>query len=221
MDTHYSDRRDAGRHLASKLALFAGDTGALVLALPPGGVPVGYEIAKALALQLDVFCVQAIVLAGRQEIVGVVTTGAAQSIDDASARRHHLGDRDLAALIAHARDELGRHERFYRDARPAPAIVGARVIFADDGSTSGSILRAAVGALRSLRPESITVVIPQCAAPAHEALRQWVDDIVCSEATPDTQGLFYDDRMQTSDDDVRSLLERARRPGFILQPPSH
>lgn len=212
MAERFRDRSDAGRRLAPLLAHYAGRADLLVLALPRGGVPVGYEVARALGAPLDVFLVRKLGVPGHEELaMGALASGGVRVLNVDVVRELHL---DAAALerVAHAEAlELRRREQAYRGERPAPAVAGRCVILVDDGLATGSTMRAAARALRQLRPARLVVAVPVAAAETCRAMRREADEVVCA-LTPEpffAVGLWYDDFTQTSDDEVRELLAGA------------
>ncbi len=213
MSPRFRDRFDAGRRLAAELAPFAGEPNLLVLALPRGGVPVGYEVARALHAPLDVMLVRKLGVPGHEELaMGAIASGGIRVISEDVVRALGIPDRAIAATAAQEEHELERREHAYRGGLPPPAIPGRKVILVDDGLATGSTMRAAVAALRAQKPDRLVVAVPVAARETCEALRSEVDDIVCA-LTPEpffAVGQWYQDFSQIDDDDVRELLQRAR-----------
>jgi predicted phosphoribosyltransferase len=208
----FHDRSEAGRVLAAELAGYAGRTDLLVLALPRGGVPVAYEVARALAAPLDVFIVRKLGLPGHEEFaMGAIASGGIRLINEDIVREFGVTDAEIAAAMAAEEQEMERRERRYRRARPRPTITGRTVILVDDGLATGSTMRAAVLALRAESPAAIVVAVPVAARETCDDLRGLVDDVVCAE-TPDpfhAVGLWYEDFAQTTDEEVQYLLSAA------------
>ena len=208
----FRDRTHAGKELARLLGAYAGRPGVLVLALPRGGVPVGYEVARALGAPLDVFVVRKLGVPGHEELaMGAIASGGVVIMSPDIVESYGVTDAQLDAVTEAERRELERRERRYRGDRPAPGIAGRTVILVDDGLATGSTMRAAVAALRQERPAEIIVAVPVAASETCELLRAEVDSVVCS-ATPEpfyAVGLWYDDFSQTTDDEVHLLLDRA------------
>jgi putative phosphoribosyl transferase len=198
--------------LAEKLAHLAGQPDLLVLALPRGGVPVAYEVAQALDAPLDVFLVRKLGVPGREELaMGAIATGGVRVINEDVVRALHLPDEVIEQSAQQQQRELERREQLYRGGRPLPSVRGKTVILVDDGLATGSSMRAAVAALRQLRPARILIAVPVAAPDTCAELGEEVDDIVCAE-TPDpfyAVGFWYEDFTQTTDDEVRDLLARA------------
>jgi putative phosphoribosyl transferase len=214
MAARYRDRTHAGRELASKLLGYAGRPDVIVLALPRGGVPVAYEVAKALRAPLDVFVVRKLGVPGHEEYaMGAIATGGVRVIDERVVRAAGLTRADLDAVTAAEQRELERRERQYRGDRAPPNVEGRTAILVDDGLATGSTMRAAVEALREEGAARVVVAVPIAPPETCDAFRDIVDDIVCAQ-TPEpfyAVGLWYEDFSQTTDDEVRELLERAAR----------
>lgn len=210
----YHDRYDAGRRLASLLSAYAQRLDVVVLALPRGGVPVGSEVAMALGAPLDVFVVRKLGVPGHEELaMGAIASGGVRVLDPNVMDLAEIGEADVQRITAAEQRELERRERQYRGDRPFPDLRGKVVILVDDGLATGSTMRAAVAALRQEGPTKIVVAVPVAAPDVCESFRAVADDIVCA-ATPTpfhAVGLWYDDFTQTTDDEVRDLLERAQR----------
>jgi putative phosphoribosyl transferase len=216
----FVDRLDAGRFLARHLGSFAHRPDVLVLALPRGGVPVAFEVALVLGAPLDVFVVRKLGVPGREELAfGAIASGGARVVDPETVRRVGL-TRETIEQIARAEErELTRRERLYRGTRSAPRITGRTAILVDDGLATGSSMRVAVEALRSESPARVVVAVPIAPPSTCAELAGEVDEIVCA-ATPDpflSVGSWYEDFSQTSDDEVRELLERAARDRGTLR----
>jgi predicted phosphoribosyltransferase len=209
----FHDRTEAGRLLATKLMAFADRPDVLVLALPRGGVPVGFEVARALHAPLDVFLVRKLGVPGREELaMGALASGGVRVLNEDVVRALEIPEEVIDAASAEEQWELDRRERSYRGNRSAPPVRGRIVILVDDGLATGSTMRAAVAALRRLQPARIVVAVPVASAETCAELRAEVDDLVCFW-TPElfhAVGLWYEDFTQTTDEEVRDYLERAR-----------
>jgi predicted phosphoribosyltransferase len=214
MDRLFRDRREAGRLLAEPLADYAGRPDVLVLALPRGGVPVAYEVARALDALLDVFLVRKLGVPGREELaLGAIATGGVRLLNEDVVRGLRVPPEIIDRVEAAERTELERREREYRGDRPPPDVRGRTVILIDDGLATGASMRAAVAALRQGRPARIVVAVPIAAPSTCEEFRDEVDEVICAR-TPEpffAVGLWYEDFAQTTDDEVRDLLRRAAR----------
>ena len=213
MAARYRDRTHAGRELASKLVEHAGRPDVIVLALPRGGVPVAFEVAKALHAPLDVFVVRKLGVPGHEEYaMGAIATGGVRVLDERVVRAAGVTRAQLDAVTAAEQRELARRESQYRGDRPPPDVTGRTVILVDDGLATGSTMRAAVEALRQEGAARVIVAVPIAPPETCDAFRDIVDDIVCAR-TPEpfyAVGLWYEDFSQTSDEEVRQLLEQAR-----------
>lgn len=214
MTVKFRDRIDAGRQLASHLGRYADRTDVLVLGLPRGGVPVAFEVARALSAPLDVFVVRKLGLPHHEELaMGAIAMGGARVLDRALIEQLGVSDAEVEQVTRQEEAELDRRQKQYRGDRPLPDIAGRTVILVDDGLATGSSMRVAVAALREEHPGKIVVAVPTAPAETCEMLRAAADEVV-SALTPDpfyAVGLWYRDFSQTSDEEVHDLLERARR----------
>jgi putative phosphoribosyl transferase len=210
----FRDRKYAGRALAKRLALFAGRRDVTVLALPRGGTPVAYEVAKALHAPLDVLVVRKLGVPWNPEFaMGAIASGGERLIDDMLVRELGISTRDVEEVASNEAYELERRERVYRCGRPAPDLRGRTVILVDDGLATGSTMRVAVRAVRRQSPARVVVAAPVAAPEACELLRGEADEVVCAEM-PDPflgVGRWYLDFSQTSDEEVCRLLDEASR----------
>jgi predicted phosphoribosyltransferase len=209
----YLDRTEAGRFLAKKLGGYAGRHDVIVLALPRGGVPVAYEVARALGAPLDVFLVRKLGVPGHEELaMGAIASGGLLVLNEEMVRALRISPELMDEVISIEQAELERRDRQYRGDRPPPDVRGETVILIDDGLATGASMRAAVAALRQEHPARIVVAVPIAAASTCAEFREEVDEIVCAR-TPEpfrAVGLWYEDFTQTTDDEVRDLLQRAR-----------
>src|SRR5215470_10790561 len=161
MNRPFRDRRAAGRVLAAHLADYADRPGVLVLALPRGGVPVAYEVARALRAPLDVFVVRKLGVPGREELaMGALATGGVRVLNQDVVDALQIPEDVIDAVTAAEQVELERRERAYRDDRPPLDVAGRTVILVDDGLATGSTMHAAVAALRQLGPARVVVAVP-------------------------------------------------------------
>ena len=208
----YRDRREAGRQLAAKLAAYAGRPDVLVLALPRGGVPVAYEVARALAAPLDIFLVRKLGLPGHEELaMGAVASGGIRVLNEEVVQALRIPEEVIDEVAAVELEELERRERLYRGDRPPPYVRGRIVILIDDGLATGSTMRAAIAALRRQHPARIVVAVPVGAPETCAEFQDEADEAICA-LTPDpfyAVGLWYGDFTQTTDEEVRDLLEQA------------
>jgi putative phosphoribosyl transferase len=205
----FRDRAEAGRALAHALSRYAGRDDVVVLALPRGGVPVGYEVAKELGAPLDVFLVRKLGVPGHEELaMGAIATGGVLVLDERVLRWLGINEDQIQKTLARELDELRRREATYRDGRPLPDLKGKTVILVDDGLATGASMQAAAGAVRRHEPARIVVAVPVASRATCDRFRDEVDEVVCA-VTPEpfyAVGNWYEDFSQTSDDEVRELL---------------
>jgi putative phosphoribosyl transferase len=209
----FRDRTEAGRVLAAKLAIYAGRPDVLVLALPRGGVVVGFEVAQALHAPLDVFVVRKLGVPGHEELaMGAIAPGKVRVIDERIVRTLDISERTLEAVAETEEQELERRERTYRGDRPKPEFKGRTVILVDDGLATGSTMRAAIAALRKENPARIVVGVPIAASSTCQEFRAEVDEIVCAKSPEPFYaiGQWYESFSQLTDAEVHALLEAAR-----------
>jgi putative phosphoribosyl transferase len=209
----FRDRREAGERLAEQLRAYGNRADVIVLALPRGGVPVGFEVAEALRAPLDVFVVRKLGVPGQEELaMGALASGGTRVLDNEIDRLARVTESEIERATALAAEEMARQERRYRGDRRFPSVEGKTVILVDDGLATGSTMRAAVLALRAQHPAKVVVAVPVGAPETCDALGSVADDVVCVE-TPEpfrAVGLWYEDFSQTTDDEVHALLDRAR-----------
>jgi putative phosphoribosyl transferase len=213
MRSRFRDRRDAGRRLAAELRDYRRRPDVIVLALPRGGIPVGYEVAKALGAPLDVFVVRKLGLPWHEELaMGAIASGGVRVLDDDLIRVARVSDAEVQRVTAIEEAELERRERQYRGDRAFPDLSGKTVILVDDGLATGSTMRAGVVALRQERPAKIVVAVPVAAPETCDAFRDIADEIVCAETPEPFQavGIWYEDFSQTTDEEVHTLLDQSR-----------
>jgi len=209
----FRDRFDAGRQLAARLQRYAGRD-VVVLALPRGGVPVGYEVARALGAPLEVFLVRKLGVPGHEELaMGAIASGGVRVLNEEVVHKLGIPAEVVDAVTEQEQQELERRVRTYRGDRPAPEVRDRIVILVDDGLATGSTMRAAVAALRQLRPRRIVVAVPVGAPETCADLQQEADESICArEPEPFfAVGAWYDNFSQTTDEEVRDLLRRAAR----------
>ncbi|MCU1335606.1 MAG: putative phosphoribosyl transferase [Bryobacterales bacterium] len=214
----FRDRVEAGQVLAQRLKRLGINSDPVVLALPRGGVPVGFEIAQALHAPLDVLLVRKLGVPGQEELaLGAIASGGFRVLNKNLIEQLGLPPSVIDGIAARERQEIERRERLYRGDRPPLPVAGRTVILVDDGLATGATMLAAARAVRAQAPKKIIVAVPVASREACEELRRQVDEAVCAE-TPDpfyAVGAWYEDFSQTSDDEVRELLERAAHERIV------
>jgi len=210
MQRLFRDRAEAGQRLAARLQRFANQPGLIVLGLPRGGVPVAAEVARVLGAPLDVFIVRKLGVPGHRELaMGAIASGGIRVLNTEVIEMLGISERSIAAVVAEETAEMERREREYRGARPFPELRDATVILVDDGVATGSTMMAGVAALRRLGPATLVAAAPVMSRQAKASLARAAD--ACeSVSTPepfDGVGLWYEDFSQTTDEEVRDLLD--------------
>jgi predicted phosphoribosyltransferase len=177
----FRDRHEAGQRLAEKLAAYADRTDVVVLALPRGGVPVAYEVARALGAPLDVFVVRKLGVPGYEEMaMGAIATGGLRVLNERVVSGLNIPDYIIEAVAAQEQQELKRRERLYRGGRPPPDVRSRTVILVDDGLATGATMHAAIKALRQLNPARIVVAVPTASSETCDEFRGEADEVVCA-----------------------------------------
>ncbi len=210
MFQRFKSRKEAGQQLASLLDAYTDQKDALVLALPRGGVPVAYEVAKALRLPLDVWIVRKLGVPGHEELaMGAIALGCDSYMDHRMVESLRIPEAAVERVVAKELKELQRRNKLYRDDRAAPAVEDKTVILVDDGIATGATMRAGVLALREAGAREIIVAVPVGSASTCRELKQEASIVVCIfEAEPFYGvGMWYQDFSQTSDKEVLELLE--------------
>jgi predicted phosphoribosyltransferase len=219
MSIPFSNRREAGRHLAEELARFA-TLSPLVLALPRGGVPVAYEVAQRLRARLDVFLVRKLGAPHHPELaIGAIASGGATVLNHETLEFLHVSERELHSEVLRQRSELERRAQLYRENAAPLELRDEHLIIVDDGFATGASMRVAVEALRQSGPRSIVAAAPVGAPEACDMLAAVADEVVCLETPASFRavGLWYQDFEQTSDQEVIELLASGRRArGFAV-----
>lgn len=207
----FIDRQEAGIILTKHLKNYAHQSNVIILALPRGGVPVAYEIAKALSLPLDVFIVRKLGVPGHEELaMGAIASGDTVIFNESMMKQMNLEESLIEGVLRAEKKELLRRERLYRRNRPAIDPTGKTIILVDDGIATGSTMLAAIQALRKHKPESIVVAVPVSPQSTYKGMKALVDKIICP-LTPInfySVGLWYENFTQTSDDEVIELLDK-------------
>ncbi|HEY9085843.1 MAG TPA: phosphoribosyltransferase [Candidatus Tyrphobacter sp.] len=205
----YRGRREAGQALAEELVAYADRPDGLVLALPRGGVPVAYEVARRLHLPLDVYAVRKLGVPGHEELaMGALAADGSCVLDRELIATLHIPSTGVSATVERELAELRRRETAYRDGRPEPQIANKSVILVDDGLATGSTMLAAVAAVRTHQPAAIVVAVPVGSQEACAGLRAVADRVVCPYQPEyfGAVGMHYENFGQTGDDEVRRLL---------------
>ncbi len=208
----FKDRSEAGRRLAERLQQYKGRD-VLVLAVPRGGVVVGYEVARALGAELDVILTRKIGAPGNPEYaIGVVTETGDVLLNQSEIEALGVPEEYLREEIERQRKEIQRRQQLYRQGRPLPRLRGRTVIVVDDGIATGFTIRGALRAIRSKDPQELVLAVPVAPREVVESLRAEVDNLVCL-ATPEpffAIGLWYEEFPQISDEEVLNYLQRLR-----------
>jgi putative phosphoribosyl transferase len=221
----FADRREAGRELAAKLSSYRGRQDVVVLALPRGGVPVAFEVAEALDAPLDIFIVRKLGMPGHPEFaMGAIASGGVRVLNQEAIRWYAIPEGQIEDIAREELAELRRREREYRQGGALTDLRDRTVILVDDGLATGASMRAAVQAVRAHKPARVIVAVPVGAPSTCEEFADITDETVCAR-TPEpfsAVGLWYRDFSQTTDEEVRALLEqhaqriptRRTEPGF-------
>lgn len=209
----FKDRTAAGQLLAGQLKEYADCSDVLVLALPRGGVPVAFEVAKALNAPLDVFLVRKLGVPGQEELaMGAIASGGVRVLNRNVVRSHRLFEAAIHKTVVREQRELERREKLYRGDRPPLNLHGATVIVVDDGLATGATMRAAIKAIRQQDPARIVVAVPVSAAETCRDIQSEADQVICA-MTPEpfySVGLWYENFSQVTDTEVRDLLKYAK-----------
>jgi putative phosphoribosyl transferase len=208
----FRNRQQAGQLLASRLEKYANREDVIVLGVPRGGVPVAFEVAKALNLPLDIFVLRKLGVPGREELAfGAVGSGGVRVLNPNTVEQFRISDVDIAAVTRAEWQELKRREEMYRGDRSPLEVRGRTVILVDDGIATGSSVLAAIHALRQMRPAAIVVGTPVAPPNTVSRLQHEVNELVCVEMPHSFYGVgqFYANFSQVSDEEVNELLERA------------
>lgn len=209
----FANRAEAGQILAEELKQYQEQPDTVVLGLARGGVPVAFEVAKALGLPFDVFILRKLGVPGHEELAfGAIATGGVHVVDEETIDAVGLSPADMHRALTLARQEMERRERRYRKDRHPVSVKGKTVILVDDGMATGSSMRAAIAALRKMQAARIVVAVPVAPPRTCERLRSEADEVVCVYA-PEAfyaVGAFYADFGQVSDEELEELLRHGR-----------
>lgn len=208
----FADRNEAGRALARELSDYVGRDDVVVLALPRGGAPIGYEIARALHAPLDVFLVRKLGVPGYEELaMGAIASGGTRVLNEGVIEQLRITPGAIEEVAREEQHELERRELVFRNGAPPVVVTGRTCILVDDGLATGSTMRAAIGALQKQKPARIIVAVPVASSDTCAEFQALVDEVVCLY-TPEpfiAVGRWYDDFTQLTDEEVRDYLERA------------
>ena len=215
----FRNRKEAGQILAGLLEVYAYRPDVLVLGLPRGGVPVAFEVARSLVAPLDVFLVRKLGVPGHEELaMGAIASGSVRVLNHEVVEYLGIPAGVIDAVAEVEQRELNRREEAYRGSRPPAAVRGHIVILVDDGLATGSTMRAAVAALRMQEPKKLVVAVPVAAPSTCDEFKAEVDQIICASTPQPFYGVgqWYEDFSQTTDEEVRSLLEQAAKAKVVL-----
>jgi len=208
----FENRVDAGRKLASRLGAYGNRKDVIVLGIPRGGVPVAFEVAAALGAPLDVFVSHKLGVPGQEELAfGAIAGGGVRILDRKLIEAIGISKANVERVTRNVRKELERREKLYRAGRQPLVVQGKTVILVDDGIATGSSVRAAIEALRQMKPARLVVAVPVAPLHACNRLQSEVDDLICPDKPESFYaiGQFYDDFSQVSDEEVTELIQRA------------
>ncbi|MBD3182448.1 phosphoribosyltransferase [Candidatus Poribacteria bacterium] len=208
----FKNRVDAGKKLADKLSDYSDKDNVIILALPRGGAPVAFEVAKKINAPLDVFLVRKLGVPGREELaMGAIASGGVRVLNDDILRMLSIPDEGINRVAEKEQKELERREIEYRGDRQELDVKGKICILIDDGLATGASMRAAIKALQQMEPAKIVVAVPVGASEVCEGFENEADEVICA-ATPEpihAIGAWYDNFSQTTDDEVRAILAEA------------
>src|ERR1035437_945865 len=210
----FANRTEAGKQLALRLRKYANRDDVIVLGAPRGGVPVAFEVAKDLRAPLDVFVLRKLGVPGREEFAfGAIASGGVRILDRHTVEGLGITGLDIERVTREEKQELERRERAYRGGRPSLDVSGLTVILVDDGIATGSSMRAAIRALRQMKPARIVIAVPVAPPSTCTRLQLEVDELVCLDMPEPFYGVgqFYDDFSQVTDEEVKELLDSASR----------
>jgi predicted phosphoribosyltransferase len=214
MDAHFTDRQSAGEALAGRLRRFAGSPDAIVLGLPPGGIPVAHEVAQRLQLPLDFVVVRQLGVPGQEELaMAAVASGGGIVRNESVLARLNIDPDALERVRQQESSELRRHEQHYRGERPSPSLRHRTVILVDDGLANDAAMLPAVQAVRGQNPREIIVAVPVASTDAVASVGAYADEVAAVLVLPHLTaiGQFYENFSQTDDEEVIRLLASAAR----------
>ncbi len=211
----FKDRNQAGQLLAQKLMErgYGQQPNLRIFALPRGGVPVAYPVARELRAPLDVWVVRKLGTPGHEELaMGAIASGGGRVLNREIVDSLQISAEAIAAVEDQQRTELQRRERLYRGDKPFPNLEGRTVLLVDDGLATGATMKAAIAAVRAQRPGRLVVAVPVAPPDTVAEIQALVDEVVCLETPAFFQavGLWYEHFPQTSDEEVLELLAQAQ-----------
>lgn len=215
----FKDRRFAGQVLAKELTAYTNRPDVVVLGLPRGGVPVAFEVAKALNAPLDILVVRKLGVPNQEELaMGAIASGGVRILNEYIISLVKISDEVIARVAVQEERELERRERLYRPNSAFPDLQGRTVILVDDGLATGATMWAAVVAVRKQQPAQIVIAVPVAAPETCHELKAEVDKIVCVSTPSPFQsvGLWYENFPQTTDEEVCGLLAKATKNGEAI-----
>jgi len=213
----FQDRQEAGRKLAERLRAYANRNDVVVLGIPRGGVPVAFEVARALRAPLDIFLSRKLGVPGQEELAfGAIATGGTRVLDREIIEAVGISEEQIEQITAKVKKELERRENLYRGAQPPLRVEGLTVLLIDDGIATGSSMRAAIKALRQMKPARVVVAVPVAPQSTCSRLALEVDELICVHTPRDFYaiGQFYEDFSQVADEEVTALLRQAVQPAL-------
>ncbi|MGA2511747.1 MAG: phosphoribosyltransferase [Candidatus Acidiferrales bacterium] len=213
----FQDRQEAGRKLAERLRAYANRNDVVVLGIPRGGVPVAFEVARALRAPLDIFLSRKLGVPGQEELAfGAIATGGTRVLDREIIEAVGISEEQIEQITAKVKTELERRENLYRGAQPPLRVEGLTVLLIDDGIATGSSMRAAIKALRQMKPARVVVAVPVAPQSTCSRLALEVDELICVHTPKDFYaiGQFYEDFSQVADEEVTALLRQAVQPAL-------
>ena len=209
MDRRFADRREAGKLLASELKAYQDCPGAMVLALPRGGVPVAFEIATQLHLPLDVWIVRKLGVPYHKELaMGAIAASGERVMNQQVVKWSNISPETIERVVKEETAELKRRDQLYRQGKPWPSLADQIIILVDDGIATGATMQAAIASLKPHQPKEIIVAVPIVSADICRSIQTEVDQVVCLLQPPslDAIGRWYLNFAQTSDQEVRDCL---------------
>lgn len=209
----FKDRREAGKLLAEELLEYKESEDVVVLGLPRGGVPVAYEVAKELGVPMDVFVVRKLGVPNQPELaMGAIASGGVKIMNDSVVKGTGISDEQIEEVIEDEREKLQKREKAYRGTRPEVQLEDKTILLIDDGLATGASMRAAVTALREHQPRNIVVAVPTAPADTCQSFKSEVDKVICLKTPTPFWGVggSYQDFSQTTNEEVRDLLERSK-----------